>query len=645
MSARRRGMRHDGSGRSGAGPRRHGTVRRAPSADRSGAGRATRTRSVSSAGDIARRDRPTRRVTAPAPSRGARPGSPRHRLIASLLVLIVGLLAVLVRVGAIQTAAMGAELREEGARQWTRTSTIGAGRGTIFDRNGQELAMSIPAVTISINPKLVTDAEATLHTLSSILELSEAKRAELRTELATRTRGFVYVARQVDPELGEQLRALRLSGVDIVNEDRRVLPGGVTGRSVIGRTDIDGIGISGLELQYDGLLTGVDGQLTREMAPGGRSIAGTDEVTTQPIPGDDLVLTLDRSIQYACEIALIEQVERLGARGATCIVMDTPTGEIYAMASVRHNPATATAEVAAGNFAVVDADEPGSVAKVITAAAGIDAGLVNRNTSFVVPWREQYYDDLLSDAWQHPDETWSVEEIFVQSSNIGTIKIWEMIGRERHWNYMRAFGLGEATALEFPGESPGILKNWRQLWGSERVTVSYGQGMASTSLQLASAVNVIANRGVYVAPKLVRATVAADASIEQTPPSATHVAIGADTARAVSDLMVQAVCRGTATTARMDEFTVAGKTGTGLKAQPNGTYLDEDGNRTYYSSFVGFFPAEEPAVTLLISIDEPPASSDQRFGGTAAAPVFARLAPTIIHELGLQPLEQGYPCR
>ena len=629
-------------------PRRSG-------ADRRSKNRATTGRSQPAERRVVRSDHKRSRSTsatgskpgivAHAPSPPRREGSSRRRLIASLVVLTVGLLAVLVRVGAIQTAAMGAELREEGARQWTRTAMIPAGRGTIFDRNGEELALSIPAATVSVNPKLVVDPDATLATLTAVLDLSDAKREELATELERRERGFVYVARQVDPSIGEQLRSLRLSGVDVVSEDRRVFPGGVTGRSVIGRTDIDGIGISGLELQFDDLLTGVDGQLTREMAPGGRSIPGTGEVTAAPIPGDDLMLTLDRSIQYACEEALIEQVERLGARGATCVVMDAPTGEIYAMASVRRNSNNGRAEVATGNFAVVDADEPGSVAKVITVAAALDAGLVNRNTSFVVPWREQYYDDLLSDAWQHPDETWTVEEIFTKSSNIGTIKIWERLGRERHWEYMRAFGLGEPTALDFPGESPGIFKHWSDLWGSERVTVSYGQGLASTSIQLAAAVNVVANNGVYVAPKLVRAAVDADASIERTPPSATHGVISAEAAEELTGIMAQSVCSGTATSAAMDHFTVAGKTGTGLKAQPNGTYLDENGMRTYYSSFVGFFPAEDPAVTLLISIDEPPATSDERFGGTAAGPVFARVAATIVHELGLQPPAETLACR
>lgn len=552
---------------------------------------------------------------------------------------------VLVRVGAIQTAAMGAELRAEGARQWTRTITIPASRGAIFDRHGEELAMSVPASTVSLNPKLVVDPEATLATLDGLLDLSEDKREELRAEMESRQRGFVYVARQIDEDLGAQIAALRLSGVDVVAEDRRTLPGGVTARSVIGRTDIDGVGVAGLELLYDELLTGVDGQMTRERAPGGRSIPGSEDVVRQPVPGDDLILTIDRSIQYACETALIEQVEAIGARGGSCIVMDTPTGELYAMASVRRSETSGRVEVTSGNYAVVDSDEPGSVAKVITIAAAVDAGLVEPSTGFSVPWREKYYDDLLSDAWQHPEEWWTVEDILVRSSNIGTIKIWERLGRERHWNYMRAFGLGEPTALGFPGESAGIFKDWEDLWGSERVTVSYGQGMASTSIQLAAAVNVIANGGIYVAPKLVRGTVGSDGDVSHTPPSATHAVVSPEAAATTTEMLAEVVCRGSAKAAATEGLTVAGKTGTGLKAQPNGTYLNEAGERVYYASFVGFFPAEDPAVTLLISIDEPPAGSQDRFGGTAAAPVFGDLAPTIVHELRIQPPAERRACR
>lgn len=557
--------------------------------------------------------------------------------------MIVALVAVLVRVGTIQTT-QAEELRVEGARQWTRTTTIPASRGTIFDRNGEELAMSVPASTVSVNPQLVEDPVATAGMLRTVLDLSDQRHQSLLRDLVEAERGFVYVARQVDDALGEQIRSMGLSGVDVVREDRRTLPGGSTGRSVIGDTDIDGAGIAGLEMQYDELLSGSAGEMTREVAPGNRSVAGTETVATRPVPGDDLVLTLDRSIQFACEDALVRRVAEIGARGATCIVMDTPTGEVLAMASVRRDESTGDVGVTSGNLAAVDAAEPGSVAKVITVAAALDQDAVTATTGFDVPWREQYYDDLLSDAWQHPEEWMTVEDILVTSSNIGTIKIWEKLGRELHWDYMREFGLGEPTALDFPGESGGILKHWTDLWGSERVTVSFGQGMASTSIQLASAVNAIANDGIYVAPKLVRATVGPTGDVSEASPSASHTVVSPAAAVETQRLLTEVVCRGTARQAQIDGFNVGGKTGTGLKAQQNGSYLDDQGRRSYYSSFVGFFPAEDPQVTLLVSVDEPPADSGDRFGGTAAAPVFAELAPSIVHERGIQPPAAGTVC-
>jgi cell division protein FtsI (penicillin-binding protein 3) len=565
-----------------------------------------------------------------------RAGQPRRRLLAVLVALVVFIGAVLLRVGMLQTSG-GADLRAEGARQWTRTITIPADRGTIFDRDGEELAMSVPASTVTINPMLIEDPAATAAVLQSVLGLTDERRAEIEAEMVAKERGFVYVARQVDDALGQQIDELGLVGVDVVREDRRILPGGVTGRSVIGRTDIDGIGSAGLELQYDDLLTGAAGEERREVAPGGRSIPGTETLAVAPVPGDDLVLTLDRSIQFSSEQALLEQVNTIGARGGTIIAMDTDSGEIYAMASVRRNDETGEVEVTSGNFAAVDAYEPGSVAKVITVAASLNEGAVTPDTGYEVPWRKQWYDDLLKDAEQHPTEWMTVRQILVKSSNIGTIEIQQEIGREKHWEYLRAFGLGEPTALDFPGESGGILKDPGDMWGSERVTVSYGQGISSTSIQLVAAVNTIANGGTYVAPKLVQATVGPDGAVSDTPPSATHEAVRPDVAAEVTSMMMEVVCRGTAERAQIDGFDVAGKTGTGLKAQPNGTYFDENGNPVYYSSFVGFFPAQDPQVTLLISIDEPPAGTDDRFGGTAAAPVFARLAPTIVHELNLTP--------
>lgn len=577
--------------------------------------------------------------------------SVRLKLLLVMLLIVLG--SVLFKVAKIQSAG-GEALRSAGAAQWNRTTPLPADRGTIFDRNGEELALSIPAYSISVNPKLVTDEVGTARLMQSFLGLDEAETRDLYDDMVAKDRGFVYVRRQVDLEVGEQIANLRITGVNVDAEDRRILPGGTVGLSVIGRTDIDGAGIAGLEKQYDEMLTGTPGESSKEVAPRGRSIPGSEHTTAVPVPGDDVVLTIDRSVQFTAETLLVERVSKLDAKSGTIIVMDTDTGDVYAMASVLRNEEEDVVEVTSGNFAAVNAYEPGSVAKVITIAAALNQGSVTSDTTFVVPWRRQYADDVLKDSHQHPDEQMSVERILVESSNIGTIDVQESLdgnwetARQTHWEYMRNFGLGEPTALDFPGESGGILKHWSELWGSERVTVAYGQGLSSTSIQLAAAVNTIANDGTYVAPRLVSAFVGDDGEVVAAEPSETREVLRPTVAEEVQRLMRAVVCdpHGTGERAQqgIDNFSVAGKTGTGLKAQPNGTYFDEAGNPVYYASFVGFFPAEDPQITVLVSIDEPPAGDINRFGGTAAAPVFADLASTIVHELGVQPPAEPTSC-
>jgi cell division protein FtsI (penicillin-binding protein 3) len=593
---------------------------------------------------LARRQ-PARRVTAPQPRARSRfkTGSPRRRLIIALVVLSLILVGIVVRVAFLQTTD-GATLRSAGTDQWTRSISLPGQRGTMFDRHGNELAMSVPAVTVSINPKLIENGPATVQLLDDLLGLTDDKVNELLAAIDAKSTGFMFVKRQADADIGAQISGMHLAGVNVDEESRREMPGGDMGRSVIGSTNIDGVGISGLELQYNDLLTGTGGKMVREVAPNGRSIPGSETIAEKPESGSDLVLTIDRSIQYSTEQVLLEQVSKLGARGATAIAVDTDTGEIYSMASVRKNDESGQYEVTSGNYAAVDAYEPGSVAKVITIAGALSDGLVTPDTTFNVPWRKKYYDDLLADSHQHPDEQMSVRQILTESSNIGTIMVQETMGRWRHRDFMAAFGLGQKTALDFPGESTGILKKADDLWGSERVTVAYGQGVSSTSLQLVGAINTVANGGVYVAPKLVKSIVGADGTITDTPPSESHRVISEEAATQTTEIMRNVVCNGTATRAQVDGLSIAGKTGTAFKVQANGTYFDDSGKRIYYASFVGFFPADDPQVTVLVSVDEPPGDTNDRFGGTAAAPVFAELAPTLVHELGIVPNPGAPTC-
>ncbi len=558
--------------------------------------------------------------------------------------MLLVLSAVLVKVGALQTF-QGDSLRNAASQQWTRDRELRAQRGSIFDRNGEELALSVPAATIAVNPMQVEDPDGTADTFASILQLSADRRDELGTRMAAQDRGFLYVARQVDDALGQQVAALELAGVSVYREDRRMLPGGDTARSVIGRTDIDGVGTAGIEKQYDNVLTGKPGEVTLEVAPGGRSIAGTEQVVDAPVPGSDIVLTIDRSVQYATEQALLKRVAELGARGGQAVVMGSKSGEIVAMASVRINDA-GYYEITSGNYSAVDAYEPGSVGKVITIAGALNEGTVAPDTVFTVPWQKVYTrnGDRLHDSHMHGNDPMSVEEILVESSNIGTITVSETMGFERQYHYMHEFGLGERTALNFPDETPGILAPWQTWEGTEKYTVAYGQGVASSPIQLVSAVNSIANDGVYVAPKLVKATVDASGEVREMPASETHEVVSPEVAAEMQRMMREVVCRGTAKQARVPGLSIAGKTGTGYIAQADGGYDRADGTRAYYASFVGFLPAEDPQVTILVSIDQPPADSGDRFGGTAAAPVFRELAPVMVHELGIEPPPGSTGC-
>ncbi len=544
------------------------------------------------------------------------------------------------------------ELRAAGREQRTTEAVLLARRGVIFDRNGDELAMSVPARTIVANPKLVGDPAATAATLAQVLQLSPEKQQSLLEAFTVKDKGFVYVAHQVSDEQAGIIADLDLNGVSSIADDRRIMPSGDVGRSVIGRTDPFGAGSAGIEKQLNTLLTGVNGELIREHDRKGRSIAGTETTSVEPTPGNDVVLSLDRSVQYTVEQELLAQVRSLQARGGTAVVLSTKTGDVIAMASALRDDVTGEYRLSTGNLAAVDAAEPGSVVKAATLAAALNEGGVTPETTFEVPWRKQFSDTMLHDAEQHPDGVWNVGQILTESSNIGTIEVMLRLSpelrstKQKLYSYLRAFGLGEKTALDFPGESAGLLKDWKKWEGAEQYTMAYGQGLASTSIQLAAAINVIANGGTYVAPRLLVATIGPDGTITDAPASATHRVIRPEVAAQVTEMMRSVVCSGTATRAQVPGLSIAGKTGTGLKAQDNGTYLNDKGDRTYYASFVGFFPAEDPQATVLISIDEPPGAEGQltRFGGTAAAPVFARVAPAIMRELDITPPVAGGGC-
>jgi cell division protein FtsI (penicillin-binding protein 3) len=565
----------------------------------------------------------------------------KKRLKFSLALLSILLIMISARVVSLQTFNR-AGYYEASVDQRTRVNIIRASRGVIFDRKGNEIALSVPSVTVYADPREIVDPVATARALAPFLQLTPEKEAAMASSFAKPGSKFHYISREMSKEEAAVLTGLGLPGIYSYTEPSRQIEGGVA-QALIGKTDPDGLGTSGLELQFNKILSGKDGRTVREVDERGRSIAGVNSTTSSPVPGDDLVLTIDKNIQFHTDAELLARVNNLGAKGGTAIVMDTVTGEIYAMSNVRRNDA-GTAMLATGNFAAVEAYEPGSVAKVFSIGAALNEGAVTPETAFQVPGSRTVDGFLIRDAWPHGVIDMNVRSILVESSNIGTIMTAEKIPPQRLHDYLAAFGFGAKTGLGYPGESRGILADASKWRGTEKFTVSYGYGLAATPLQLIAGVNTVANKGTYVAPRLVSATIDKSGKRRDVDAGTTRSVLTPATADTMISMMSDVVCHGTGTNAKVKGMQVAGKTGTGYKVQGNGTYTTDGGGRRYFASFAGFFPAANPRVTMLVSIDEPDASSRDRFGSTAAAPVFARLVPTVMHELGIQATGTGTGC-
>ena len=575
-----------------------------------------------------------------------KPGKISHRLAYVRIGVSLMLCAMLLRTGYLQTIGSG-QYRDASVSQRTRVNTVHAERGSILDRNGLELAIPVPYRTVYADPREVVDPVGTAHAVAALLAMTPEAEVALAEKLQDKTSSFTYIARQASQEVADSLIALQLPGVSAYNESGRELTSDGL-RALVGRTDPDGLGTSGLEKQFDVLLAGVNGRQVREVSAKGQSIPASQDSSVAAIPGKTLVTTIDRNIQFQVDGILAQQIARLQARSGTAIVMDSATGEIFAMSTLRLNE-DGTYSADSGNIAAVEANEPGSVAKVFSIAAAINEGKVDSTTVFNVPptfiankgtkWQQP-----INDAYPHGLEDMSVRKIIVDSSNVGTLMIGQTIGPDKLHDYLKSFGFGAKSAIDFPGETKGILQSSDKWAGAKKFTTSYGYGYSATALQLIAGVNVVANNGNYVAPRLVTATVTKDGVNEPIAAGEQHAVITPETAATMRSLMTDVVCFGTATLGKVPGMTVAGKTGTAYKRQDNGTYVADDGSRSYFASFIGFIPAQQPRFTVLVSIDEPNADSMDRFGGTAAAPVFANIAQVLISELDIRPNAADLGC-
>jgi cell division protein FtsI (penicillin-binding protein 3) len=547
--------------------------------------------------------------------------------------VLVGLFAVVgLRLVMVQVVIADRYVRYGESQRALDPIVLPAGRGAIFDRTGVDLALSIPHRTIWADPRLVTAPAATARRLARVLQVDEG---ELRSRLE-REAAFVYVARQVPDEVADDVERLGLDGIFLLEEPKRINPSGDLARSVLGQADVDNAGVSGLELQYQSALAGEPGELVVERDRNGRTIPAGRHHVDLATPGEDLVLTLDRDLQSESERLLLQHVAERGAQGGSAIISDPETGKILALVNVVADPETGQLRLAGNNVALTANYEPGSVNKVITMAAAIEEGLVVPETEIDVPDQLQVADHTFTDSHDVPPRM-SVNDILAESSNVGTILVAQELGKDRIYDYLRGFGFGETTALDFPAEVGGAIPEPDDWSGTSIGTIPVGQGVSVTAMQMLYAYNAIANDGVYVPPKLVDEIIDGDGERRPVPSPKSHRVVSPTTAELVREMMTSVVDEGTGEAAAIDGYEVAGKTGTARKPAPDGGYRWEDGYH-HISTFAGFMPAGDPKLSVIVVLDEPRGS----YASTTAAPAFADLARNALRLLRLPPPAAGH---
>ena len=557
-----------------------------------------------------------------------RPGDPRYRSLSLLVALGLLFGVVVLRLGYVQT--LGAQRYVAyGEEQRIEPIALPAARGTIFDRNGKDMALSTPAKSVGADPSVISDRELTARRLAQVLRLP-AK--EVVSKLATDAH-FVYLARQVDDEVAKRVKHLDIPGVLIFDESARLFPAGDMARSLLGSVDLDNVGVAGLEQRYDDQLAGDPGEYMVERDIDGRTIPGGRQLIDPAEPGDDIVLTVDRGLQYATEGILAEQVRTAGAKAGSAVVMDPRTGEVLALANVETDPKTHAVANTGNNLSVTQNFEPGSVNKVITMAGALEEGLVAPDTELQVPDTLHVADHVYTEAHSLPPRL-TASQILSRSSNIGTIEIAQRLGMARLDEYLRRFGFGQRTALGLPHEEPGILLDPDDWSGTSIGSIPIGQGISVTAMQMLLAYNTIANDGVYVPPTVLRATFDAEGERHPAVPGDGRRVVSPTTAAQVREMLAQAVTSGTGKAAVIDGYDAAGKTGTARKPQAGGGYRDPQGDYHYVASFAGFIPADDPQASIIVVIDEPTTSP---YASDVAAPAFANIGRQALQTLRIAP--------
>ena len=549
---------------------------------------------------------------------------PAGRLVALLGAMVLALVGVVARLVVLQVGDHRA-LAAQGLRQRVHPIDLPAERGAIVDRTGVPLAITLEARDIYADPRYVTDPIREARKIARVLGL---RARDVERRLRTPDATFVYLGRQIDVGVADRLEALALPGIGFLEVPKRYYPAGSLAPQVLGFVGVDATGLAGLEFEYEDVLAGTPGTRTVELDGDGLPIASGIEVLEPAVPGRTLVTTLDREVQYLAQEALRRAVKENHAKGGTIVVMDALTGDISAMASYPWfdpNDFEHANRDAVRNRAVTDMFEPGSVNKVVTAAAALESGAVGVREIFQVPWWMRVGSYTVNDSHPHPVEAMTLGDIVAHSSNIGSAMVAERVGSEELASVLVRFGYGHPTGVGFPGEAGGVVPDLREWTDITRATAAYGQGISMTPLQMAAVYATVANRGMWVQPQLVRGTTDPDGRLVHAPREESHRVLSEDTASMLTRMLASVVETGTGGAAQIPGYQVAGKTGTARKLV-DGRYV-----RRYMASFVGFLPASSPRVVIVVSIDEPRTV----YGGVAAAPAFSEIARHVIQRLAI----------
>ncbi|MBA4395926.1 MAG: penicillin-binding protein [Syntrophus sp. (in: bacteria)] len=551
----------------------------------------------------------------------------RFRLTALMSLFLVLFIALMTRAYQIQVLN-GQSLKARADRQHTATLRVESERGIIFDRNGQKLAVSVMSDSVCADPSKIEDIKGTAAKLSAILNID----GKTLVKKMSGAKNFCWLARRITPEQTALVEKLDMEGIFIIKEPKRFYPNGELAGHLIGFVGMDSSGMEGLEFRFEEHLKGEPEQLRwARDAKGNRLFPRVDAATAKQKGGANLILTIDNRIQYLVESQLKAAVQSKDAKGGMAVVMDPKTGEILALANEKgFDPNNFSKIGAAGgkNRVITDCFDPGSTFKPFLAAAALEEGM-HKETDKIFCENGNYAvaDRVIREAQRKQHGYLSFADIIKYSSNIGCVKISERLGKEKFHDYIMRFGFGQKTGIDLPGETAGLLRPVRNWTRVDTSTIAFGQGVSVTAIQLISALSAIANQGVLMKPYIVRGLVDKQGQIiKKYDPTPVRQVVSPQTARRMATLMSRVVSDqdGTGKNARIENVNIAGKTGTAQKFDFARRVYSSERVRT---SFMGFFPVEDPQVAILVVLDEP---QRDKWGGVASAPVFKNIAEQIL---------------